>query len=98
MKLYLDVFKVECNMKLVEVFLIVIFFMGVYFKDIKDVKDLKEGDVIVVLNDLMNEFWVLKLFEKVGVLKVDLKVIEKVIVKDVIENLKKLKIVELEVF
>ncbi len=42
-KSYLDVFKAERNMKLAEVFSTVTFPMGVYSKDIKDVKRLKRG-------------------------------------------------------
>ena len=60
--------------------------MGVYSKDIKDVKDLKEGDAIAVPNDPTNELRALKLFEKAGVLKVDPKATEKATAKDVIEN------------
>ena len=64
-------------MKLAEVFSTVTFPMGVYSKDIKDVKDLKEGDAIAVPNDPTNELRALKLFEKAGVLKVDPKATEK---------------------
>ena len=53
-------------MKLAEVFSTVTFPMGVYSKDIKDVKDLKEGDAIAVPNDPTNELRALKLFEKQG--------------------------------
>ncbi|GAB6573498.1 MetQ/NlpA family ABC transporter substrate-binding protein [Bacillus cereus] len=91
-KSYLDVFKAERNMKLTEVFSTVTFPMGVYSKSLKDVKDLKDGDAIAVPNDPTNELRALKLFEKAGVLKVD----PKATAKDVIENPKNLKIVELE--
>ena len=53
-------------MKLTEVFSTVTFPMGVYSKDIKDVKELKEGDAIAVSNDPTNELRALKLFEKAG--------------------------------
>ncbi|AFU16300.1 MULTISPECIES: MetQ/NlpA family ABC transporter substrate-binding protein [Bacillus] len=95
-KSYLDVFKAERNMKLTEVFSTVTFPMGVYSKSLKDVKELKEGDAIAVPNDPTNELRALKLFEKAGVLKVDPKATEKATAKDVIENPKNLKIVELE--
>ncbi|WJE53198.1 MetQ/NlpA family ABC transporter substrate-binding protein [Bacillus cereus] len=95
-KSYLDVFKAERNMKLTEVFSTVTFPMGVYSKHLKDVKELKDGDAIAVPNDPTNELRALKLFEKAGVLKVDPKATEKATAKDVIENPKNLKIVELE--
>ena len=95
-KSYLDVFKAERNMKLTEVFSTVTFPMGVYSKSLKDVKELKEGDAIAVQIDPTNELRALKLFEKAGVLKVYPKATEKATAKDVIENPKNLKIVELE--
>ncbi|MGG0237916.1 MetQ/NlpA family ABC transporter substrate-binding protein [Bacillus rhizoplanae] len=95
-KSYLDVFKEERKMKLTEVFSTVTFPMGIYSKKVKDVKELKEGDAIAVPNDPTNELRALKLFEKAGVLKVDPKAKEKATAKDVVENPKNLKIVELE--
>ena len=59
--------------------------MGVYSKDIKDVKDLKEGDAIAVPNDPTNELRALKLFEKQG-FKSRSEGYRKATAKDVIEN------------
>ncbi|CAM4372967.1 dioxygenase [Bacillus manliponensis] len=95
-KSYLDVFKAERKMELTEAFSTVTFPMGIYSSNLKDINDLKEGDAIAVPNDPTNELRALKLFEKAGVLKVDPKATEKATAKDVIENPKNLKIVELE--
>lgn len=95
-KPYLDVFKAERNMNLTEAFSTVTFPMGIYSKQLKDVEELQNGDTIAVPNDPTNELRALKLFEKAGVLKVDPKATEKATAKDVIENPKNLKIVELE--
>lgn len=72
--------------------------MGIYFNDIKDLKNFKKGDKIVVLNDLSNEYCGLKLFEDVGVIKLKDGVEEKVMKKDIVENLFDFEIVEFEVF
>ncbi|EUJ47798.1 putative lipoprotein [Listeria fleischmannii FSL S10-1203] len=70
--------------------------MGIYSKDIKDIKGLKKGDKIAVPNDPSNEYRGLKLFEDAGVLKLKDGVEEKATKKDVAENPLDLEIIELE--
>lgn len=69
--------------------------MGLYFYKIKSLDEFKDGVIIVVLNDFLNEVRVLKLLVLKGVIKILDG--ELVILKDIIENLKNLKFSELEV-
>lgn len=93
---FLNQQKKDKGYKLSIAFKTVAFPMGIYSKDIKNVKALKKGDKIAVPNDPANEYRALKLFEKAGVIKLKKGVSQKATKNDVAENPLKLKIVELE--
>ncbi|EMG27414.1 ABC transporter substrate-binding protein [Listeria fleischmannii 1991] len=93
---FLDAQKKDKGYKIEQVFKTVAFPMGIYAKDIKDIKGLKKGDKIAVPNDPSNEYRGLKLFEDAGVLKLKDGVEEKATKKDVAENPLDLEIIELE--
>ncbi|MBC1921570.1 MetQ/NlpA family ABC transporter substrate-binding protein [Listeria grayi] len=93
---FLDQQKKDKGYKLSIAFKTVAFPMGIYSKQIKDIKDLKKGDKIAVPNDPANEYRALKLFEKAGVIKLKKGVSQKATKNDVAENPLKLDIVELE--
>lgn len=63
-----------------KIFIILIYF---YFKKVIDVKDLLDGVMIVVLNDVFNEFWVFFLFKNVGLIILKISVGFLVMVKDI---------------
>lgn len=68
--------------------------IGLYSKKIKAVAEIKDGDTVAIPNDPTNCARALRLLEKAGLLKV--KEGDLVTARDVTENPKKLKIVELE--
>lgn len=81
--------------KISDVFKTVAFPMGVYSKQLKDLKDLKEGDKIAVPNDPANELRGLQLFESAGVIKLKEGLDVSATKRDVAENPKNLEIVEI---
>ncbi|GAA0070073.1 MetQ/NlpA family ABC transporter substrate-binding protein [Clostridium sardiniense] len=68
--------------------------LGLYSKNIKDIKDLKDGATIAIPNDPSNEARALKLLESHGLIKV--KEGELVTPKDITENKKNFEFKELE--
>lgn len=68
--------------------------MGVYSKNIKDLKELKDGATIAVPNDSTNESRALKLLEREGIIK--LKEGELISKLDITENPKNIKLEELD--
>ena len=68
--------------------------IGLYSKKIKAASEIKDGDTIAIPNDPTNCARALHLLEKAGLIKV--KEGELVTARDITENAKKLKIVELE--
>ena len=74
----------------------VIFFMGVYSKKIKNLNELKNGDTVVIMNDPTNGGRALKVLESAGVFKLDPAKGNTPTIKDIIDNPKNIKIVEVE--
>jgi D-methionine transport system substrate-binding protein len=74
----------------------VLFFLGVYSKKITDLNDLKNGDVVVIMNDPTNGGRALKVLESAGVFKLDASKGDNPSVRDIIENPKNIKIIEVE--
>jgi len=74
----------------------VIFFLGVYSHKIKSLDELKEGDTIIIMNDATNGGRALKVLESAGVFKIDPAKGNVPTVKDIIENPKNIKIVEVD--
>ena len=68
--------------------------MGLYSSKVKDIKSIKEGATIAIPNDATNGSRALKVLEVTGLIK--LKAGEIVSKLDIIENLKKIKIMELD--
>lgn len=95
-KPYLDNFKKDRNLDLVEVAYTVNFPMGVYSNDLKDVSALKEGDLVGLPNDPTNGARALILFETAGLIKLEDGVGVAATVNDIVENPKNLKFIELE--
>jgi len=95
-KPYLDNFKKDRNLDLIEVAYTVNFPMGLYSEGLTDVKDLKEGDLLGLPNDPTNGARALILFENAGLIKLKEGVGVAATVNDVIENPKNLKLIELE--
>lgn len=91
---YLDNMNQEKQLGLVWVAKIHIEPMGLYSRQIKSLKELKQGDSISVPNDPTNEARALRLLEQHGLLKLNPG--ELVTAKDVTENPLGLKILEME--
>jgi D-methionine transport system substrate-binding protein len=70
--------------------------MGVYSKQVKDLKDLKEGAAVAIPNDPTNGGRSLLLLEKAGLLKLRDGVGVKATVQDIIDNPKNLQFKEVE--
>lgn len=95
-KPYLDQFKVDHNLDLIEIATSINFPMGIYSSKIKDVKELKDGDEIGLPNDPTNGARALMLFEEAGWIKLKEGIGVKATVQDIAENPKNLKFKELE--
>jgi len=74
----------------------VLFFLGVYSHKIRDLSELKNGDAIVIMNDPTNEGRALKVLESAGVFKLDSSKGDNPTVRDIIDNPKNIKIIEVE--
>ena len=74
----------------------VLFFLGVYSRKITDLNDLKNGDVIVIMNDPTNGGRALKVLESAGIFKIDSSKGSNPTVRDIIDNPKNIKIIEVE--
>ena len=91
---YLDNMNREKDLKLAWVAKVHIEPLGLYSKKIKSLDELKKGDVVSVPNDPTNGARALRLLEQNGLIK--LKEGELVTARDVIDNPRELKLVELE--
>jgi D-methionine transport system substrate-binding protein len=74
----------------------VLFFLGVYSHKIRDLNELKNGDAIVIMNDPTNGGRALKVLESAGVFKLDSSKGNNPTVRDIIDNPKNIKIIEVE--
>lgn len=95
-KPYLDKFKADRNLDIVEVAYNVNFPMGIYSKGIKNVADLKDGDKVGLPNDPTNGARALMLFEAAGLIKLAEGKGAAASVVDIVENPNNLQFIELE--
>lgn len=93
---YLNKFNADHKMNIVKVANAVNFPMGIYSKKIKSLDELKNGDKIAVPNDATNEARALMLLESAKVIKLKSGAGIKATLKDIAENPKNIKFVELE--
>lgn len=93
---YLEKFAKDRNLKLVVLDKIHIEPMGIYSRRIKDLKELPEGAKVGIPNDPTNGGRSLVLLEKAGLLKLKEGAGISATPKDVVENPKKLQIIEVE--
>jgi D-methionine transport system substrate-binding protein len=93
---YLNKFNADRKMNLVTVAPSVNFPMGIYSEKIKSVEELKEGDSISLPNDATNLARSLILLQSAGVIKLKDGVGVAATVRDIVENPKAIKFVELE--
>lgn len=95
-KPYLDKFKSDRNLDLVEVATTVNFPMGIYSTEISDVSELKDGDIVGLPNDPTNGARALMLFEAAGLITLDPDAGVAATLNDIVDNPKNLKFIELE--
>lgn len=95
-KPYLDDFNAEHKTNIISFAAIHYEPLGVFTGKTTSFADLKEGAQIAVPNDTTNEARAFLLLESVGLIKVDKSAGLKATIKDIIENPKKIKIVEIE--
>lgn len=93
---YLIKFNTDRSMNLITVAPTVNFPMGIYSNKIKSPADLKDGDQVAVPNDATNQARALILLQSAGVIKLKDGVGTVATVKDIVENPKQIKVVELE--
>lgn len=95
-KPYLDNFKGERNLDLVEIAKTVIFPMGIYSDKLTDISQLTEGSKVALPNDPTNGARALILFESANLIKLAEGVGVQATVQDIVENPLNLKFIELE--
>jgi D-methionine transport system substrate-binding protein len=66
--IYFDAFKKQHHLDLTAIGTTAIWPMGIYSKKVKDIKDIKNGDQIIIPNDATNEARALALLAKAGLL------------------------------
>ncbi len=93
---YLIKFNADRSMDLVTVAPTVNFPMGIYSEKIASPSELKTGDQVAVPNDATNQARALILLQTAGVIKLADGVGTAATVKDIVDNPKEIKIVELE--
>ncbi len=93
---YLESFTGEHKLALVSAGGIHIEPMGVYSAKLKDIKAVPEGGKVCIPNDPSNGGRALAILEKAGLLKLKEGVGVKAVVGDVVENPKKLQLIEIE--
>lgn len=93
---YLNQFKKDNNLDIVKIANTFNAPIGVYSEKIKNLSELKQGDVLGLPNDPTNEARALILFEKAGLIKLKQGVGVKATLQDIVQNDKKLKFKELE--
>lgn len=92
---YFEKFKTDHKLDLVSLGNTVLAPMGIYSSGLKDIKELKDGGKVAIPNDASNGGRALLLLQDVGLIKLKEGVGIAPTVKDIIENPKNLKIVEL---
>lgn len=95
-KPYLEQFKKDKNLDLIDIATTVNFPMGIYSNTRMSLKELKQGDKLGLPNDPTNGARALIMFEQAGLIKLKEGVGVKATVKDVVENPLNLELVELE--
>ncbi len=95
-KPYLDNFKSERNLDLIEVATNVNFPMGIYSTGLGNVSELKEGDKVGLPNDPTNGARALILFEAAGLITLKEDIGVKATVNDIVDNPLNLNFIELE--
>lgn len=93
---YLIKFNADRGMNLVTVAPTVNFPMGIYSNQVKAPTELKNGDQVAVPNDATNQARALILLQTAGVIKLKDGVGTAATVRDIVDNPKEIKIVELE--
>lgn len=93
---YLNDFNAEQKTDLVSIANIHYEPLGVYSNKIKNLDDLKDGAQVAIPNDTTNEARALLLLESAGLIKVDPNAGIKATVKDITENPRNLKFIEIE--
>lgn len=93
---YLNRFNEDRKMNLVKVAPTLNFPMGIYSKKINSLNELQDGDKIALPNDATNQSRALMLLESAKVIRLKEGVGAKATVKDIVENPKNIKIIELE--
>ncbi len=93
---YLDQFKKDRDLDLVDVGNVVNFPMGIYSSKVKDAKELKKGAKIGLPNDPTNSARALTLFEQAGLIKLKDGVGASATIKDINENKNDYEFIELE--
>ena len=91
---YLNDFNAQKGTKLVKVAAVHLEPMGVYSKKIKNLDELKDGDKVGIPNDPTNESRALDVLVNAGLIKVNDNALRTP--KDIIENSKNLKFIEIE--
>ncbi len=92
---YLENMKREKKLDIVPVVKVHLLPIGIYSQKIKHIRDVKKGAVVAVPNDPTNGYRAYKLLEREGLLKMDPSK-KDLTARDIIENPKSLKIIELE--
>lgn len=95
-KPYLDNFKEDRNLDIIEVATTVNFPMGIYSSQIADVSELEEGDRVGLPNDPTNGARALMLFEAAGLITLEEGIGAEATVLDIVDNPLNLDFVELE--
>ncbi len=95
-KPYLDQFKADRNLDIVEVGYTVNFPMGIYSDKLKAVSELKEGDQVGLPNDPTNGARALILLENAGLIKLREGAEVAATINDIVENPFNLDLIELE--
>lgn len=93
---YMDQFAKERNLALTWTTKVHIEPMGIYSKNLKDVSEVTDGSQVSIPNDATNGGRALLLLEKAGLLKLKGDAGISATVRDIVENPKNLKIVEME--
>ena len=91
---YLENMKSEKNLDIVPLVKVHLLPIGIYSQKVKSLKEVKDRSVVAVPNDPTNGFRAYKLLEREGLLK--MKPGNKLTAADIVENPKKLKVIELE--
>ncbi|GGH84353.1 D-methionine transport system substrate-binding protein [Pullulanibacillus pueri] len=94
--IYFDAFKEQHHLDLTAIGTTAIWPMGIYSKKVKDIKDIKDGDQIIVPNDATNLSRALALLQKAGLIKLSSKFTGTEGMESIKENPKHLKITPVE--